>query len=73
MGYPSSSYILAILILTVRSGIPLITDHSQGTIHAPETHSIKDPVQQDSQLSPKREIALSAVPRYHDQGIGSWN
>ena len=24
----------------------------------------KDHVQQDSQLSPKREIALSAVPRY---------
>ena len=24
----------------------------------------KDPVQKDSQLSPKREIALSAVPRY---------
>ena len=26
--------------------------------------SPKDHVQQDSQLSPKREIALSAVPRY---------
>ena len=27
-------------------------------------HISKDHVQQDSQLSPKREIALSAVPRY---------
>ena len=27
-------------------------------------HGCKDPVQYDSQLSPKREIALSDVPRY---------
>ena len=30
----------------------------------PVRHVTKDHVQQDSQLSPKREIALSAVPRY---------
>ena len=27
-------------------------------------HVAKDPVQKDSQLSPKREIALSSVPLY---------